>query len=116
MTPAIPTATQIDKLAIYKGATWEHVLTFTDSAGDSLDLTGLSPFVFTITKLKSDTLIVNATVANTNLAGGIITISLTAAQTEALNIGDVRAGLRDNINDPYLQMILAVKYFSPDPV
>lgn len=114
MTPADITGNA--DFTIYKGAKWEHTLTFTETAtGDPLDLTDLDTFVITLSNPNSNTVLANGTVVNTNLAGGIITVSFTAAQTLALALGSVRIGLRDALNNAYIVGIVAVKPFSPTP-
>lgn len=83
MTPADITGD--NNFTLYKGAKWEHTLTFTETAtGDPLVLTDLDPFVITLTNANSGTVLANGTVVNTDLAGGVITVSFTAAQTLAL--------------------------------
>jgi hypothetical protein len=100
---------------IYQGAKWEHLLTFTDDAGDTLNLTGLNPFVFAVAHPQNDKLLLTGTVTNTNLSGGQITVTLTAAQTNTLKTGYARIGLRDNLNNPYIANRVPVICFPPDP-
>lgn len=108
MTPGI-----LD-IPIYKGAKWEHVLSFKVKGTQTpVDLTGLNPFAFTVSHPKKDLVPVTGTVTNTDLAGGEITISLSAEQTDSLNLGIVRIGLRDAANNPYIANPVLVEFFSP---
>ncbi len=104
-----------DFLAIYKGAKWEHPVQLTAPGGAPLDLTGLTPFVFTFKKADKDTFLVNVTVTEGDITEGFLTFSLTAAQTDLLRLGPIRGGLRDNLNNAYAEGLTEVKFFTPDP-
>jgi hypothetical protein len=108
MTPGI-----LD-IPIYKGAKWEHVLSFKVKGTQTpVDLTGLSPFVLTASHPKKDLVLVTGTVTDTDLAAGEITILFSAEQTDSLDLGIVRIGLRDAANNPYLANPVCVEFFSP---
>jgi hypothetical protein len=110
MTPGTFTA------PIYKGAKYEHLLTFRDAAtGSPIDLTGLNPFVFTVSHPSRDTSLATGTVTNTDLEGGRITITLTPETTDALDLGTVRIGIRDNEGNPYIASTIDVLFFAPPP-
>lgn len=101
---------------IYRGAKWSHILAFQDTAGAALDLTGLGPFVLSFAQ-PSGNLIASATcTVNANPATGLVTVSLTAAQTLTFPVGtSVSAGMRDNQNNPYFQGPIPVREFTPTP-
>lgn len=110
MTPGIL------NVPIFKGAKYEHLLTFKVAGTETLvDLTGLSPFVFTISHPTKDLVLVTGTVTDTDLENGEITILATPTQTETLNLGYVRIGLRDVVGNPYLAETVPVLFFSPPP-
>lgn len=110
MTPGPLTA------PIYKGAKYQHLLTFIDvETGDPLDLRGLNPFVFTVSHPSRDESLITGTVANTDLANGKVTVTLDPADTDTLSLGTVRIGLRDAVGNPYVQNSVDVLFFSPPP-
>lgn len=103
-------------LAIYKGAKYEHLLTFRDRAtGDALDLTGLNPFTCTVSHPNRDEALITVTATNTDLANGQITITIPPADTDTLALGTARLGIRDNEGNPYVQSTVPVLFFSPPP-
>jgi hypothetical protein len=105
-------------IPIYRGAKWEHTLLLKDSStGLPLDLTGLGPFVFQIKPLQGNYETVPVvTVTSSYDATGLITISLTAAETLLITPMNIRAGMRDNFNNPYIECVLPVFDFTPDPI
>jgi hypothetical protein len=104
------------ELSIYKGAQYQHLLTFRERAtGATLNLTGLAPFIFTISHPSRDEELISVTAANTNLAAGEITIIVPASSTDRLRLGPVRVGLRDVQGNPYIQSMVPVLFFSPPP-
>jgi len=110
MTPGI-----LD-VPIYKKARFQHTLTFYQGETDNVvDLTGLTPFVCVLSHIKTNAILATLTVTETDLTGGQITITATAAQTSELTLGPVRIGLRDVNNDPYIACTLQVVPFAPDP-
>ena len=50
-----------------------------------------------------------------HMENGEITILATPTQTETLNLGYVRIGLRDAVGNPYLAETVPVLFFSPPP-
>ena len=114
MTPV--DISNVEELAIYQGAKWEHVLNFTQTAGgDPVVLTGKT-FVITVKKTNAaKTLLFHGTATVTDAENGQVTVSFDAADTDALSIGQVHVGMRDNLNAPYMEGTLPVKYFTPDP-
>lgn len=104
------------RLAIYKGARFEHTLTFKQRAtGTLVDITGLGPFVFTVKGLTSEDVLAQGAVTGPYDETGRITVVLSSAQTAAFPLGDVRIGLRDALNNPYIEGIGVVKQFTPNP-
>jgi hypothetical protein len=113
MTPHILTA---NELPIYQGAKWEHTVALTDaSTGAALNLTGFTPFVCEIRRESDDRLLASPTCTVATPANGLIVLLLTAAQTAALPLGTVRMGLRDNLNNPYIEGQNSVNRFTPLP-
>ena len=111
MTPATT------PLPIYKGAKFEHLLTLVDDdTGLALDLTGLDPFVATISHPVRDEVLITLTVTGGDDDTGTMTITATAAQTDLLKLGTARLGMRDAQNNPYIASICPVLFFSPAPV
>ena len=112
MTPAV------HNFDIYKGAKWEHTFTLKVSGTTTpINLTGLGPFVFTVKELNCDKLLFNATVTSAYDATGVLAIVISSTQSDTLRSGtQVRYGLRDNLNNPYMVGNLQVKFFAPDPV
>lgn len=110
MTPATT------PLPIYKGAKFEHILTFYQGdTDDLLNLTGLGNFVATISHPVRDEVLVTLTVTSAYNATGTITITATAAQTDLLKLGTARLGVRDVNNNPYVASVCPVLFFSPNP-
>lgn len=100
----------------YKGAKFEYLLTIREKGtGTPINLTGLAPFVFTISHPSRDKELITVTAANTNLAAGEITLTVPASSTDKLDLGPVRVGLRDVQGNPYLQSTVPVLFFSPPP-
>ena len=104
-------------IPIYKGAKWEHTLTFKQGKTNApVDLTGLGPFVMQFKDASGNTLAF-ATIDIPTPANGQMGVTLTAAQTDDFPLGNaaVFVGLRDDNDNPYLQATLPVKTFTPDP-
>ena len=104
---------------IYAGAKWEHTLSFKQSGTSTpVNLTGLTPLVVTF-KNTSRSVVADASVSvvGDDPTAGVITVSLTAAQTLRFPVGSasVTIGIRDALNNPYLEASLDVKPFTPDP-
>lgn len=107
MTPATT------PLPIYKGAKFEHTLTFYESDSDTvINLTGLGTFTAAISHPARDEVLVVLTVTVTNAAAGTMVITATPAQTDTLKLGTVRLGLRDGQGNPYLASVCPVLFFS----
>ena len=104
-------------IPIYKGARWAHTLTFLQSGTQTpVSISGLEPFVMTF-KNEAGYLLANALVTVMDAPNGVLSVVLTAAQTDTFPLGAGKAsvGLRNNNNDPYLQATLDVLPFTPDP-
>lgn len=101
---------------IYKGAQYKWGLHFIQPVtGDSIDLTGLAPFVFTVSDPVKNRILLTGTVDEIDLSDGRIDITLTPDETATLNLGNVRMGLRDALGNPYIASTIPVLFFSPDP-
>lgn len=102
---------------IYKGAKWGHTFTFLQSGTtDPFDLTGRGPFVFTVKKPNTDQTIFEATVTSDYDDTGAMSVEISSDQSDRLAIGSqVRYGLRDAQDNPYMVGVLNVKYFAPEP-
>jgi hypothetical protein len=104
-------------IPIYKGAKWEHTLTFKQSGTNTpVDLSGLGDFVMTF-RNPSGSVIINAAIDDTDAATGVLVVSLAADQTNRFTVGTdmVTVGIRDALNNPYLQATLDVRPFTPTP-
>ena len=114
MTPV--NITGIPDLAIYQGARWYHTLTLLQTGTTTpVDLSGKT-FALEFRHPSRDTLLFSGAIAFvTDGTDGKITVLATAAQTNTLTKGKVRCGMRDNLNDPYLEGEIAVLPFTPDP-
>lgn len=115
MTPA--DISYLPELAIYQGAEWSHTLTFTQTSGGApVDLSGRT---FSLIARKNDaakTLLFAGTAALlSDGLDGKVTIRFTGSQTDTLALGQASIGLRDDQNQAYLQGLVPVKYFAPDP-
>lgn len=82
-------------LTIYKGGASDIPLTFVDSNGDPLDLTGLSPFVAKVRDSDTAPTLLTFTVVDTDLQAGQINLTTTAADTASLPIRDSLWGIAD---------------------
>jgi hypothetical protein len=100
---------------IYQGAKWSHVLEFQDTAGAALDLTGLGPFALQLAQPTGIILATATCTVDADPTTGLMTVSLTAAQTLNLPITSLSAGLRDAQNNPYFQGAIPVYEFTPIP-
>lgn len=114
MTPA--NITNEASLAVFKGAKWEHTLTFIDNeTGDPLDLTGLGPFVIAFKDERTKALkFYGSAAVDNDPTTGVVVVSATAEQTNTLTLGKVRCGLRDAQNNPYMEGVIPVEFFTPD--
>ena len=114
MTPADITGNA--SLAIYQGAKWEHVITFTETnGGAALDRTGYTFSLEFFHPTRKTLLFEGSAELTTDGSDGKVTLLATAAQTDDLSLGQVWVGLRDHLNNPYMVGILNVKYFPNDP-
>ena len=101
-------------IPIYKGARWSFAFTFTETGtGDPIDFSGLSPLVCEVKHPKRDQLLATAEVTSDDYSTGIVTITLTAAQTLALPLGKVRMGLKDAEDNSLLEGSPVVSWFTP---
>lgn len=106
------------KSPIYKGAQYQHTLTiYTKGTNTPVNLTGLTPFVFTVSHPNRDAVLATFTVTHpgTDLVNGRLTVTGLPTQTEGLKLGPVRIGLRDVQGNPYIASTVDVLFFSPDP-
>lgn len=71
-------------LTIQQGATFSLQLTFADGNGDPIDLTGYAGAAEVRTSYDAATPVATLSVAVTDPTNGVMTLSLTAAQTAAL--------------------------------
>lgn len=100
-------------LPFYKGAKFEYEFSFfDDETGLPLDLTGLGPFV---ASFDYDSTTFDATVTSDYDDTGIITVSVLASITKDVPLGTIRFGIRDNLNNLYIESVLNVKYCTPAP-
>jgi hypothetical protein len=100
-------------LPIYKGAKFEHTLTFYQGDTDELvDLDGLGPFAATIRHSVKDEVLLSLTVTVSALETGTVVLTATPAQTDSLKLGTVRLGLQDGQGNPYLASVCPVLFFS----
>ena len=101
-------------IPISRGAKWSFAFAFvvTDT-DDPLDLTGLGPFVCEVKAINANRLLATATVTSDYDDTGIVTVTLSSAQTLALPLGKVRMGLRDALDNSYLEGTPEVVWFTP---
>lgn len=103
-------------IPISRRGKWSHAFALVVTATDTpVDLTGLGPFVCEVRSLRKDSLLATATVTSAYDATGVITITLTAAQTATLPLGKVRMGVRDSQDNPYMEGTPEVVWFTPTP-
>lgn len=99
---------------VYKRAKFEHRLILKQKGTTTpLDLTGLGPFVATLNHPTQDKVIATGTITSDYDDTGVLTFSFTAAQTDLLKLGTCRFGLRDAVNNLYIQEEIPVLYASP---
>ena len=114
MTPADITGEE--DLNLYQGAKWEHTLTFYQTGTTTpVDLSGKT-FVLTFKRHPNKALLFHGSATlTTDGTDGKVTVLVTGAQSDALSIGPIYCGMRDNLNNPYMEGLIKVKYFAPDP-
>jgi hypothetical protein len=101
-------------IPISRGATWSFEFAFvTEDTGDPVDLTGLGPFVCEVKSINANRLLATATVTSDYDATGLVTVTLSAAQTLALPIGAVRMGMKDAEDNPLFEGSPEVVWFTP---
>lgn len=98
---------------IYQGGQYQHLLTIRIGGVASI-LTGLSPFVCTVSHPKRKEAITTFTVTDTDLANGKITITGTPEETAIIPLGFARISLKDNQGNPYIANTVPVLFFDPD--
>ena len=106
-------------IPFYKGARYAHRLTLTNTSdGTALNLTGLGPFAFTVKNARTGALLAEATLTSSYNSTGIIDVEILASVTNRFPLGTdaVSVGMRDNLNNPYIQATVDVLPFTPDPV
>ena len=91
-----------EKLVIYIGAAGALRLTFTDSLGAALDLSGRT-FVAQVRDHRKRPVKVDMTVALTDLPNGVIDISWTADATLDAPVGPTRWGLLDDQDNLWIE-------------
>jgi hypothetical protein len=107
MTPATT------PLPIYKGAKFEHTLTFYETETNNLiDLSGLGPFAAVICHATRDEVLIELTVTVADPETGVMVLTASAAQTDTLKLGTVRLGVRDGQGNPYIASTCPVLFFS----
>ena len=108
MTPGVLT------VPISKGAKYNFTFNLVEpTTRDPIDLTGLGPFVCEVKSFAGNRLLVTATVTSAYDATGQITITMNAAQTATLPLGQVRMGVRDDDDEPYMEGTPEVVWFTP---
>ena len=102
-------------IPISRGAKWSFEFAFVtdDDAEDPVDLTGLGPFVCEVKAINANRLLATATVTSDYDATGIVTVTLSAAQTLALPLGFVRMGMKDVEDSPLFEGTPEVAWFTP---
>jgi hypothetical protein len=110
-----PYTLQPEDFPIYRGAKWQHVLEMQSPDGSPLNLTGLGPFVLEFERGNGSSLGSATCTVDADPETGFVTVLLTAAQTLALPLGDIHAGMRDASNNPYFQGTIPVRDFTPTP-
>ena len=89
-------------IPFYKGAAWSFQFLFKNSGGSPLNLTGKSPFVMAICKDGSSNSVLEIEAVSDYDSTGLVTFSLTQAQSNLLPIGNVTVGVRDGDDLPYM--------------
>ena len=103
-------------IPIFKGAKWEFTFLFkVTGTSTPIDLTNLGPFVATLRNPKTRVILAQGTVTSAYDATGLVTVKFTAAQTINIPLGSVSFGVRDAVNNPYIQADIPVKFFAPEP-
>lgn len=101
-------------IPIYRGAKWQFAFQFMITDTETpMDLTGLGPFVCEIRDPRGDRLLATPTVTSDYDDNGTITITISSAQSIVLPLGKVRMGVRDALDNSYLEGMPEVKWFTP---
>lgn len=101
----------LHNIVIRRGGAFSQQLTFLQKGTTTpVDLTGLNPFKATVRSKSRGPLLLELTVANTDLDAGKITISATAAQTANLRImSNARWDLIDDVGNHYVEGLCSIK-------
>jgi hypothetical protein len=102
-----------NKLTIYRGTAGSFLLSFIDASGAAMDLTGKT-FIAQARARSGGPLLLDMTVTGTNLAGGQITLSWTAADTAALRPARVQWGLLDSDDIYWIDDVCIIKGKIPE--
>ena len=101
-------------IPISKGAKWSFAFRLIQKGTNTpVDLTGLGPFVCEIRALHADRLLASPTVSSAYDNTGVITISMPAEVTATLPLGEVRMGVKDSEDNPYMEGTPEVVWFTP---
>ena len=102
---------------IEQGATFSRQVTWTDSTGTAINLTGYTVSGKVRKKYTDNTPLATFTCTITNAAGGIFTFALTATQTAALVSTGVQEGIYDieaSISGTVYRILEGVVTISPE--
>ena len=96
-------------IEIQQGCSFLLPMTFTSSVtGAAIDLTGRSPFVAQVRDDKNSPLLLDLTVTDTDLDGGVITLSATAADTAYLPLRDTRWDIIDATDQMWVRGVASI--------
>lgn len=103
-------------IVVYRGARVSYQFQITDVAtNEPRDLTGLSPFVAQVRSKAGGPLLLDFTVADTDLTNGTITMSATPEATSNLAINDQsRWGIMDSVGNYYITGACPVENAIPE--
>ena len=98
-------------IVIRRGGAFNQQLTFLQKRTTTpVDLTGLSPFTATVRSKSRGPLLVEITVADTDLDSGVLTLSISAANTANLRLTpNARWDLIDAVGNHYVEGVCAIK-------
>jgi hypothetical protein len=98
-------------IVIRRGGAFNQQLTFLQKGTTTpVDLTGLSPFTATVRSKSRGPLLVEITVADTDLDSGVLTLSIPAADTANLRLTpNARWDLMDANGNHYVEGVCAIK-------
>ena len=88
-------------LTIHPGAVFSRTLRAT-SGGTALDLTAYAPFTMEIRRTAGGELLATVAVDNDEVADGLLTLALTAAESALLEEGQANHDILDNTGNPWV--------------